>query len=233
MAELEILNVLVGFLCPTNEAASTCNDFISNHSQILPPVGPVFYFLLFPAVFTILFVMILMSSVKVTSGHRGIQIVFGATAFIFIIISGWYPVMLMLSEFWYIIIILLGGFWWFFRGHFGGGEKSPKTGGGMPGVGGGLMEALGERAIKRVTGEEKRLEAKVDLALTSMEKIVEKTHGNPDAWRAYSTEIEQCRNLITQYYNIVMVGGIPIGGHAKEKVERLEQILSKIDKNKS
>ena len=135
MAELEILNWLVGFFCPTSEAASTCNEFISSHSNVLPPIGPIFYFLLFPAVFTILFIMVLMDSVKVAQGKKGMHVLLGVTAFIFIIISGWYPIMLILSEFWYIIIILFG-FWWFLTGHF-------RKGGGGGGGGGGKLSALG------------------------------------------------------------------------------------------
>jgi len=236
MAELEILNWLVGIFCPTSEAASTCNEFISSHSNVLPPIGPIFYFLLFPAVFTILFILVLMRSVKVAEGNWGMQVLLGVTAFIFIIISGWYPVMLILSEFWYIIIILFG-FWWFLKGHFGkkegGGGKGPMSalgfGGAMEGLGGQLFE----RGMKEATGERKRLERRVDLALVEMEKLVKILHNKPESWRAYSAEIENCRNLITQYYNIVSVGKVPVGGDAAKKIERLETILSKIDREKS
>ena len=134
MAELEILEALVGFFCPTSEAASTCREFISNHSQVLPPIGPLFYFLLFPIVFTILFVYILANNILPGGGLKlGMKLLIGISVFIFIIISGWYPIMLVLSEFWFIMIIVLFGAWYFIGKHRGGGgEGKPK--GRMPGL---------------------------------------------------------------------------------------------------
>jgi len=167
MAELEILEPLVGFFCPTSEAASTCNEFISNHSQVLPPIGPIFYFLLFPLVFTIIFIMILMSSVKVAQG-KGIQVLLGITAFIFIIISGWYPVMLILSEFWYIAIVLLG-FLWFIKGHFG------KKEGGGGGKGGGLA-ALGLGGAMGMLMSKKQEHDELKLAESSLSMAEGRLH---------------------------------------------------------
>ncbi len=229
----EILQPLVAFLCPTSEAASSCNDFINSHSSVLPPIGPLFYFLLFPIVFTILFIYILSSSIlsggKLT---KGMQLLIGISVFIFIIISGWYPIMLVLSEFWFIMIIVLFGMWYFIGKHKGGG------GGGGGGKGGGSLPSLGgiggeitSRIYRDVTGQTARLEKRVDLLLKEMEGLEATIHKDPGAWRAYSYRIDACWSLIKEYKDAITIGGVPVGGKLRDKVKRLEQILDRMEKN--
>ena len=230
MAELEILEALVGFFCPTSEAASTCREFISNHSQVLPPIGPLFYFLLFPIVFTILFIYILSSTI-LHGGNltKGMRLLIGISVFIFIIISGWYPIMLVLSEFWFIMIILLFGAWYFFRKHWGGGEAKPK-GGGMPGLAG-IGGEITSRIYRDVTGQTGRLEKRVDLSIKEMEGLEATIHKDPGAWRAYSYRIDACWALIKEYKDAISIGGVPVGGRLREKVKKLEQILDRMEKS--
>lgn len=235
MAELEILNWLVGFFCPTSEAASTCREFISNHSDVLPPVGPIFYFLLFPAVFTILFIMVLMSSVKVAEGKRGMQVLLGVTAFIFIIISGWYPVMLILSEFWYIVIVLLT-FFWFAKSHFGG-----KSGGGTPSGKmsafsmGGAMSALGDRMEKTATGEIKRMEEMMEITLNEMKGIVEsicKNDKDTRAWDAYHETTHKFDSQLEAYKQQMMILGRPIGSKYQKYVGKRSKLVHELGKRR-
>jgi hypothetical protein len=143
-----IFELLVSFFCPTSDSASICNEFISNHSQVLPPIGPLFYFLLFPLVFTILFVYILSSTILHGGKIKWMQMLIGISVFIFIIINGWYPIMLYLSEVWFILIIVLFGMWYFLTRHKGSGEGGGGKKGGMPGVGG-AMGALMNVKIER------------------------------------------------------------------------------------
>lgn len=172
----EILEPIIGFLCPTPDSASACRDFISSHSSILPPIGPLFYFLLFPAVFTIVFIYILSGSVVGGSLKAGgFRLLIGVTAFIFIIISGWYPLMLVLSEFWYIAAIILAGFWYFIGSHFG------KSGGGGGGPGG-KMSAPGNRGI-------------VGGALNYTGEILKKGGKETEAERILSTRINALEDL--------------------------------------
>jgi hypothetical protein len=168
-----IFEVLVSFFCPTSDAASTCNEFISNHSQVLPPLGPMFYFLLFPLVFTILFVYILSSTILHYEGKvKWIQPLIGISVFIFIIINGWYPIMLFLSEVWFIMIIILFGMWYFIGKHRGGSGGGGGSGGkgGMPGLA--LGGALGAIMTKKQEHDELKLaESSLDLAKSRLEAI--------------------------------------------------------------
>jgi hypothetical protein len=233
MAELEILEALVGVFCPTSEAASTCREFISNHSQVLPPIGPLFYFLLFPIVFTILFIYILSSTI-LHGGNltKGMRLLVGISVFIFIIISGWYPVMLVLSEFWFIMIIVLFGAWYFIGKHRGGGVGSPGKGGGsLPGLGG-ISGEITSRIYRDATGQTKRSERWVDLQLTQMRTIAEVVEKDTSAWRAYSTAITQCQEAVLEYRNKLTIGGVVVGGDIKNKIEQLEAILAKIQKHR-
>jgi hypothetical protein len=236
MAELEILEALVSFFCPTSEAASTCREFIQNHSQVLPPIGPLFYFLLFPLIFTLLFVYILSGSVL--GGLKGgFRILIGVSAFIFIIISGWYPVMLVLSEFWYIVIVLLG-FLWFVKGHFGkkeggGGERgggprgTMSTLGGIAGMGGGLIET----AKHHREGREKINAALRDLGLA--EELMTKAMNESEERRAANiaearTILQFASEVITQYELTYM--GMEIQKLKEKKAELEKRILQAVAK---
>jgi hypothetical protein len=237
MAELEILEALVSFFCPTSDAASACREFISNHSQVLPPIGPLFYFLLFPIVFTILFIYILSSTI-LHGGNltKGMRLLIGISVFIFIIISGWYPIMLVLSEFWFIMVIVLFGAWYFFRKHWGEETKASKGGGVMPGLGGGMAGLGGElvkRGITRATGKERRLEKEVNLKLKDLREIKNSIHDNEaGAWRAYSDVKNSAWSIINEFKDVTSVYGIPIGGGYEKKIAEMENILNELERKK-
>ncbi len=216
----EILEPLVSFFCPTNDAASACRDFISNHSQVMPPIGPLFYFLLFPLVFTILFIFILAGTIlhgsKLTLGLR---LLIGISMFIFIIISGWYPIMLFLSEVWFILIILLFGAWYFLGSHRGSsGEKSA---GKMPGLGG----AMGMIMTKKQEHDELKLaESSLQLARTRLIAIEQGKEPRPsDAMQ----QIEDSLVSATGAINRLLADPIHMHKAAqleKEKNRLLEEI---------
>ena len=175
---LDIMEMLVGVLCPTNDAARTCTDFINAQShQVMAPIGPLFYFLLFPSVFIILFIYFL--SEFVISEHKGLRLLVGVTAFIFIIISGWYPLFLVLSEIWYIATIILVGFWIFLKRLKGGGKKGSgdfslgnKASGGIIGE---VNKRLNKKIKKRTLGAF-GLMTEAETAVWKIEKKLEKNH---------------------------------------------------------
>ncbi|MEM7815632.1 MAG: hypothetical protein QXN71_00760 [Candidatus Aenigmatarchaeota archaeon] len=224
----EILEPFINLLCPTSEAASSCRDFISSHSNVVPPIGPVLYFLLFPIVFIIIFVYILKSSI-LPGGNlgNGLQALIGISVFIFIIINGWYPLMLVLSEVWFIVIIFLFGVWYFISKHHKG-KGSGGGGGSFPGLGG-IGGEITARIYRDVTGQTKRLEKRVDLALKEMEGLEKAIKSDPSAWRAYSSRIDYCWSLIKEYKDAISIGGVPVGGRLKEKVDRLEKVLDRME----
>ncbi|MCJ7816237.1 MAG: hypothetical protein MUP55_00100 [Candidatus Aenigmarchaeota archaeon] len=227
MAELEILEALVGFFCPTSEAASTCREFISNHSQVLPPIGPLFYFLLFPIVFTILFIYILSSSIlsggKLT---KGMQLLIGISVFIFIIISGWYPVMLVLSEFWFIMIIVLFGAWYFIGKHRGGETKASKGGGGLPGLGG----AMG--GLMKIKSQRDEIKLGTDSLNMAARLIRQMEDGTMQRSAENMREVEEALRTATATINSLLLNPLHTGKAMeleKKKVE-LEKKLMKLNK---
>jgi len=233
MAELEILESLVGFLCPTSESASACRDFISSHSSVLPPVGPLFYFLLFPLVFTILFIYILSSTI-LHGGNltKGMRLLIGISVFIFIIISGWYPIMLVLSEFWFIMIIVLGGLYYFLTRHRGGEGGAPGGGpkGQMPGLNSqNLQNQIWNRVFFRMSGQEQRMEKMVDMALKEMKNLVDASKNDPNVWRSYASRIDYCWGVIKAYKDAISIQSIPIGGRLGQKIKELEAVLNQIE----
>lgn len=157
----DIFDILISVLCPTSDSVSYCRSFIdASHHQTLAPLGPLFYFLLFPAVFIILFIYWL--SGRVISEHKGLRVLVGISAFIFIIISGWYPAALWISEIWYIATIILLGLWVFFERLWKGSEKGGTTG--LPWSGRrqpGLLSRLSEKTVKKYL--EKPIERKFRL----------------------------------------------------------------------
>jgi hypothetical protein len=191
----ELLEPLVSFFCPTSDAASACRDFISNHSQVMPPIGPMFYFLLFPLVFTILFIYILSSTI-LHGGNltKGMQMLIGVSVFIFIIISGWYPIMLFLSEVWFILIIVLAGMWYFIGKHRG--EGSPKQGK-MPGLGGAMSMIMTK---KQEHDELKVAEASIDLAENRLDAIRKGTEQRPsDAMQQIEDSLTATTGVINRF----------------------------------
>jgi len=155
---LDIMQTLVQFLCPTYSAQSACNAFISQPShQVMEPMGPMLYFLFFPMVFLILFIYV--GSRAIFSGHKGINLLIGVAVLAFIIIQGWYPVILWVGEFWFAILPLLFIFYLITRRHAnggGGGMSGVGKGGGMSGFGG-LKNLLEKgRKVTRMGKDEKR-----------------------------------------------------------------------------
>jgi hypothetical protein len=90
-------------------------------------------------VIILLFIYILSSKVLGGGGlNNGLRLLIAIAVYVFMIINGWYPLFLWISDLWFILIILLGGFWYFLSSHGGGG-----SGGGMPSIGGSkVSEAL-------------------------------------------------------------------------------------------
>lgn len=159
---LELMDMLVQFLCPTSNAASQCQSFISSHSGIAPPFGAYIYFLFFPTVFLLLFLWIVFKDA--IKANKGISLIASIAVYVFIIIQGLYPIFLALGELWIVFIFLLGFFYLIirrFRSDKGGGGK----GGKMPGLMGGGMSAT--RALNKLKGGEKTqaemIKAEIDL----------------------------------------------------------------------
>ena len=227
MAERERLEALGGVFCPTSEAASTCREFISNHSQVLPPIGPLFYFLLFPIVFTILFIYILSSTI-LHGGNltKGMRLLIGISIFIFIIISGWYPVMLVLSEFWFIMIIVLFGAWYFIGKHWG---EKPGGGGGrgkMPGIGG----AMG--GLMKIKSQRDEIKLGTDSLNMAARLIKQIEDGTMQRSAENMREVEEALRTATATINSLLLNPLHTGKamELEKKKAELEKKLVKLNK---
>jgi len=135
--EFELMDMLVQFLCPTSNAASSCQSFISSHSSVMPPFGQYIYFLFFPTVFLLFFLWIVFKDA--IKANKGISLIATIAVYVFIIIQGLYPIFLALGELWIVVIFLLGFFYVLihrFRKGDGGGK-----GGGMTAAGGATTAA--------------------------------------------------------------------------------------------
>jgi len=161
---LELMDMLVQFLCPTSNSASLCQNFISAHQSVMPPFGQYIYFLFFPTVFLLLFLWIVFKDA--IKANKGISLIATIAVYVFIIIQGLYPIFLALGELWIIVIFLLGFLYFIihrFRGEGGGGGK----GGGMTRaglMGGGMSSA---RILNKLKGGERTqaemIRAEIDL----------------------------------------------------------------------
>ena len=228
---IDIMNILMQYLCPTSNAMNACQSFVqASYHQVVPPLGPLFYFFLFPSVFLIVFIYILTQAFPGVGNNRGLRLLVAIAVFIFIIINGFYPLFLWLSDIWFIAIVIIGLIWFFIKGQLGkGGGK----GGGMPSVGAGgstgILSQIGRRVVKEAKGEIKRLEGEVDLKLKELENVRRAAEKDPAAWRGYPALSQAAWAVLNQYKNELQIGGIPIGGRLAEKAKKLEEIVKDMD----
>ncbi len=222
---LDIFEVLVSFLCPTNEAASSCREFIQNHSSVLPPIGPLFYFLLFPLIFTILFVYIISDKVLFGGQLKWAKVLIGISAFIFIIISGLYPVALVLSEFWYIAIVFLGVFYFLFsHKKGGGGGGGGGKGGPMPVLGGALATPVSIYKSKRKADEKIKLAFEdVSLARRLMQEIDSGKAQRP------ADNVAQARGCLENIREVILEYELYPEPHVISSIQRLKKATEMID----
>lgn len=170
---LDIMDALVNFLCPTSQSAMACNQFISTpHHQVLAPMGPFLYFFFFPTIFLIIFIYILSTSVLrgPTGRVMGIRILIALGVYIFIIINGWYSIMLPLAELWFLLLPALGLLYFIFR-HFTGGGGG---GGGMPGISGGgaggwVSRIPGLGKLRQMEVDARTARREIQSAITNIE----------------------------------------------------------------
>jgi len=156
--DTDIMEALVELLCPQNptvqNAPSMCSQFISEQAGF-GLMGQLFYFLLFPTIFLIIFIYILSSSVlKGDAGRmKMINFLIAAGVWIFIIINGYYALVLPVAKLWFFALPLLGVLYFFLRhwrgGGGGGGMSKAGVGGVVARSGNWLKEAMvGDRPIE-------------------------------------------------------------------------------------
>lgn len=213
---MELLEILTQVLCPTSEAASQCQNFISNHSDAAYGViGQLFYFLLFPTIFILLFVWMAVERMNV---DKKISTLASVGVLIFVVMSGWYPLFLILSEVWFIVLILGGLFYILIhRGHFGKDNK----GGGGGGKGrffGEIGSGLGSIMWKQATGQIGDLEKQIQQNIDSMWALCHKMQGATstsdidNVYVSFTSILDRTQVLLRELRDVTGISGVKIGG---------------------
>ena len=211
---VDIMQTLVEFLCPTYSAQNACQQFINQPvHQVMQPFGPLLYFLFFPSVFLILLVYI-GTSVLVrgqAAEHRGLRMLLAVAFFVFVVIQGLYPMMLIVGSLWFLLLPLLFILFFIIR-HFSGGG-----GGGMPSIGGGsLGSKMTERLKVEVTGQRKDVEKTLESMLSQMRgnlNRIEKSGPGEDVdnvFRALAELVPQIDGKLTELRNLQAVPGLSL-----------------------
>lgn len=206
----DIMSMLVNVLCPTQQSAQACNSFLQSQTVTsVGPMGPIFYFLLFPSVIIILFIYLasamIISHVAEDKAGQGLRLLVAIAAFAFVIINGWYSLFLAISQVWFIVVVLLFGFWWFIRG------RSKQ--GGMPSA----VKSMGEeitglasrKAKAAFTGDEedlrKKIKDRIDSLKSTLNSIEHPTRGTDvgaerENYWTVKTETEKLIELYSKTY---------------------------------
>lgn len=195
---VDVLQVLQQFLCYGGNQG--CIQEFQSYA-FKPPMEGLFYLVVFPIVFIIVFIYLLAH--KLFPTHRGLNILISVAFFAFIILQGLYQWFMMLGKIWYIALIILGFFWlalYGLRGGIGGPGGGQGRAFGMGGGGGGLTGRIMGRVIKKATGAEK---ATLDLIETQLALFKTLQPGNRDIGKV-SYDIS---TALSQYWQEIQLGG--------------------------
>ncbi|UCD02941.1 MAG: hypothetical protein JSV63_04120 [Candidatus Aenigmatarchaeota archaeon] len=221
-----VLEILQQFLCYGN--SSCISEFQSYAYQ---PIEGIFYLVFFPIVFILVFIYIISSAVGTFRETKKFRILIAVAVFAFIILQGWYHFFLILGQLWLLVLVILGVFWiilhTFVGGASGGGARSRVAG--VEG-GGGAMGSLLKRIRSDVTGETKRLENELNMALEEM-KIVENAvkSGDSQAFRMIASSLDRMHALRREYIALLKgPGGFRIGGKFRQFEAKIDKAIKRL-----
>ncbi|MFH1445748.1 MAG: hypothetical protein ABIF08_04720 [Nanoarchaeota archaeon] len=238
----DILQMLVNVLCPTSSAASSCSSFISRHSTS-GDMGAMAYFVLFPTVFIVLFMFILIDFVVqkmgIDSKKEAISLLLSISFYVYIVISGMYPLFLALSEVWYIVIVIMvifvvilrmfGGFSFGGDNSGGGGKK----GGHLHG-GGGLSKVISGHLSQKERKNKETLRKTIKGNIKEMHGLVKllknKSIANKQGLMSeYRTAKLAALTAISELDDFSEVGGYEISTETtvyKKEIEKMDDEIS-------
>jgi|GEM_PF-1954722 len=218
---IDIMQTLVELLCPTYGAQSACQNFINNpYHQVIQPLGPLIYFLFFPTVFLILLIyigtgVVLRGNV---SSVKGLRLLLSVAVLVAIIIQGYYPMILWLSDLWFLLLPLIFVLFFIIR-HFGGGG-----GGGGPmwnATKTGWFSKAKEVAWRKATGMEKADAAFIENQIIILENTDKGAHGIDEI----SGRID---GLLRNFYDKAsIIPGIPLADDYNHLVDRYRKACEK------
>ena len=206
----DILQILQQFLCYGN---SDCINMFNSYTY--KPMEGLFYLVLFPTVFIIIFIYLLAR--RYFPDHRGLNLLISIVFFAFIILQGWYHIFMMLGQIWYIAVMILGILWVFLYGLLGKKNKPGAQGRTGLGVGG----LLGKRAWARVSGQEEALVKAIEADLDLLSKM------SPDD-KEIGEVSGRLYQQIQQLYSLTSIGGLKVGKAYDKLLKEYHNIMKKM-----
>lgn len=233
---VEILDYAAQLLCQQN-TLSQCQQFISSYAE---PLQQVFFFLLLPIVFLLIFVYILSEAAVPRLGAK-FRVLIGVVILVFIILQGFYPLFLNLSKLWIYVLVIIVGLWFVVKYLFlrrTGREGNGDGGGGGGGAHGGYSyraegsggSLLGKHLSNKAKAVQSQFDpgvqqliASIDAGLASMEGIVNAMRNAPreargDYPKAFGEEQRSVSSQIAKLHESA-------GDRAKVYEKRLHAIV--------
>ncbi|MBI4020204.1 MAG: hypothetical protein HY367_02645 [Candidatus Aenigmarchaeota archaeon] len=175
---IDIFQALINVLCPTFDAAQRCQEFVLRRQAESGDIQALIFFLFFPTVFMVLFIYFLSNFIirNDKPADKGLRLLAGVAILVFVILQGWYPVILPISQIWYLFVIILVGIWIFLRmlvgrtHEYGGAGK-----GGLP-FAGEAVDYATRRTKGAITGEEKKLKRIIESRMQDLELTADKVN---------------------------------------------------------
>jgi hypothetical protein len=204
------------------------------------PVYQIFFLLLLPSIFVILFIWMLISRGPIST-HPGFKMLVAVAVYVFLILMpmgsnvSYYNWFVILGEFWIFMLIGIGVVYMVWTR---GGTKSPAGQNGGQRASRGFFEGVGEglanRVKKNITHEEQDMAVTIDSLLKAMEEIIHRFSaggGDKDGLiRAWADMYGRITSMMSEYRNMISVNGLPVGGTKyKEFQDRLKKVSMKWD----
>jgi hypothetical protein len=221
---LDVLEVLMGVLCQ-RDTLYQCQQFVQEYPDV---VTQTIYFFFFPTVFMIVFVYLLAASVagddKVAKKFKAM---IGVAIFVFIVLQGWYHIILILSKFWFFSIIIMGGYYVFV---YKMGVKKGEPQSGTKGTAGRAFDSLANYAGRRISsairGDEKTIISRIERLqkeVVSYEKTIDSYEHAQDKYAAASMRaakherLNEIDMLMRELGQMTSFGGTDVGKSSKLK----------------
>lgn len=224
---VDVLTLLQQFLCYNN---SSCMQQFQQYAY--KPMEGIFYAVLFPIVFILLFVYIISIALGTFSESKKFRILIAVIVFAFIILQGWYGFFISISNLWLYVLVFLG-FIWILVHTFIGSRGSSSTGKARTdGIGGGIsgsnfIGSAMSRVGKDLRSETKTLEKEIDMAIAEI-KIIKNAvdKGDTQSWRMASSQLEKIHTLRREYLSMLKGPmGFKVGGKFKEYEAKIDQAI--------
>lgn len=102
----EIVGAVLSLLC-SGSSMYNCQQFLVPYEGNV--IAQLLMLTFFPMIFITLLIVIVAGAV--TNSHKKFEVLIAMAAIMFIIIQGYWPIVLQVSKFWWLSVIFLGGIW--------------------------------------------------------------------------------------------------------------------------